>query len=118
MDERAQDIGTALDYFSAALAALILVTVAFDVRTPVRAIGALVFVLFAPGWVVVRAFSAPPTVLVMAGAVALSISVTILVGQGLVLWGDWQWFTGVMVLTSVTLAAGAINILRTRRQPA
>ena len=118
MDDQAEAIGSALDYASAALGALVLVTVAIDVRTPVRAIGALVFVLFAPGWALVRTFSAPATPLVMAGAVALSISVTLLVGQGLVLWGQWQWFTGTMVLTALTILAGAVNIVRFRRQPA
>lgn len=84
--------GLVLDLAAGVTALLLIASVTVASSWVLRPVVALVFALFVPGWAMVRAFGARAELLSLVVAVALSITCMILIGQGLVLFGNWKWF--------------------------
>jgi uncharacterized membrane protein YhaH (DUF805 family) len=104
--------GLLVDLTCVVLAFLSLAFIVSDADTWLRAPLVLVFALFVPGWTILRAFGMPGSLFAYVGAVGISISLIIVLGESLVLFGDWKWFPVGVVLTGGTCAIGAVSALR------
>jgi uncharacterized membrane protein YhaH (DUF805 family) len=86
--------------------------IASDAQTGLRAPLVLVFALFVPGWTILRAFGAPASLLVYAAAVGASFGLLIILGEALVLFGDWKWYPVGLAVTAGICALGAVSTVR------
>ena len=77
--------GMVADVACVLLSALAFICIALDSDTWVRAPAMLAFVLFVPGWTLVRRYGAPATLVVCLGAIGLSIGSMLLLGELLVI---------------------------------
>ena len=72
----------------------------------------LVFSLFVPGWTILRRFGAPASLLGYIGAIGLSVGLLILLGEALVLFGNWKWFPLGLALSAGCCAVGTASVIR------
>jgi hypothetical protein len=103
-------IALALDAVALVVSAALVVVLASGEHFLLRPTIALVFVLFVPGWTIIRAFGAPATWLSVIGSIALSLSVTMILGECLVLFGDWKWFPLGMILGAACAYRNVISV--------
>lgn len=105
-------LGRALDVVALVLALSLGFCVVADLDPPGRPVLALITLISAPGWALVRAFGAPAGPLSGLGAVGLSVALTITTGQLCVTLLDWAWRPTVAVLLGLTAALSAARIIR------
>jgi len=109
--------GAVADVACVLLSALAFVCILTDSHTWVRAPAMLVFVLFVPGWTVLRMYRAPATLLVYLSAIGLSIGSMLLLGEILVLYGNWKWFALGLALTGGCYVIGIRTVWRGLHTP-
>jgi uncharacterized membrane protein YhaH (DUF805 family) len=109
--------GIVTDVACVLLSALAFVCILTDSDTWVRAPAMLVFVLLVPGWTALRMYGAPASLLVYLGAIGLSIGSMLLLGELLVLYGDWKWFALGLALTGGCAVIGSRTVARGLRTP-
>lgn len=91
-----------VDVVCLTLTAIVWVGLALDAGGAVRTVASALFVSFVPGWTIVRLAGARVGALVLVTAAALSVSLTVLLGQVLVTRLAWRWD-----VAAVGLCAGA-----------
>ena len=97
------------------LSALAIVLVLFDANTVVRAPVVLTFLLLCPGLAIVRLIGISDVATEWSVAVALSFSLDGLVALIQAYTANWNPTGALLVLTGITLAAIAIDLLLHRR---
>ncbi|MFL6181360.1 MAG: hypothetical protein ACJ73J_03560, partial [Actinomycetes bacterium] len=109
--------GTLADLTCVVLSLIAFMCIATDTDLWLRPPVMLVFVLFVPGWTLLRMFGGPASLLGFVGAMGLSIGSMLLLGEALVLFGDWKWFPLGLALTAACYLIGARTMLRQVRTP-
>ncbi|MEP7115796.1 MAG: hypothetical protein ABI862_21205 [Ilumatobacteraceae bacterium] len=109
--------GVFVDLAATLLALVSFALIAVDAGTWLRTPVVLVFALFVPGWTILRAFGCPVSVFGFIGAIGLSIGLMMLLGECLVLFGDWKWFPAGLALTGGCFAVGAAATWRRLLSP-
>jgi len=104
--------GTVADLTCALLSLVAFACIATDTHMWFRAPVMLLFVLFVPGWTLLRMFGAPASMLGYVAAIGLSTACLMLLGEALVLFGSWKWFPLGLTLTAVCWVIGARTTLR------
>ena len=97
------------------LSALAIVLVLFDANTVVRAPVVLTFLLLCPGLAIVRLIGISDVTTAWSVAVALSFSLDGLVALIQAYTANWNPTGALLVLTGITLAAIAVDLLVHRR---
>ena len=92
--------GTLVDLTCVVISLVAFMCIATDTDVWLRPPVMLLFVLFVPGWTLLRLFGAPSSLLGFVGAIGLSVGSLMLLGEALVLWGDWKWFPLGLALTA------------------
>jgi len=109
--------GTLVDLTSVILSFVALALIGSDADSWLRAPVVLIFALFVPGWTILRAFGGPASLFGYIGAVGLSVGLLILLGESLVLFGDWKWFPLGLALSAGCCVVGTASVLRQFRTP-
>ena len=84
---------------------LLLACVVLPPRTPLRVAGAFVFMLFCPGAAIARHWPSPDRLERLVVILVLSVSLTVLVAEGVVLAGAWSQGLALAVLAAITSLA-------------
>lgn len=116
ISSRANGILVDLSCIVLALAALVLIGT--DSNSPLRAPVVLIFILFVPGWTILRRCGATASVLTYVSGMALSVVLMILMGESLVLFGNWKWFPVGLALTAACSTIGATSMIHRYRMAA
>jgi hypothetical protein len=107
--------GWVLDGLAAAAAAATGLLMVVGVDHGLRVVAAAVLFAFGFGWAVVRAFGAPASSLAALGAVALSISATMLLGEVAVTLLGWAWRVPAVAMCGGTLLGIAVTLSHRER---
>jgi hypothetical protein len=102
--------GTLVDAACVILALVSLALIGADSGWWIRPPIVLVFTLFVPGWTILRLFGGPASVLAYISGIGLSVGLMMLLGECLVLFGDWKWFPVGLALTAGCCAVGTVSI--------
>jgi len=109
--------GSLVDLACVVVSLVAFMCLATDTDIWLRPPAMLLFVLFVPGWTLLRMFDAPASMLGYVGAIGLSLGAMVLLGEALVLFGDWKWFPLGLALTAGCYLIGARTTLRQIRAP-
>jgi hypothetical protein len=101
----------------AATEAVIVILVYGDVRSPVRVVAVLLFLLICPGmaWIRLLQLSEPLTELML--AIALSIAIDGALPGAMVYAGRWSAAAALAAVLALTLAGGAVETVCVVRKP-
>jgi hypothetical protein len=97
--------------------AVIVILVYGDVRSPVRVVAVLLFLLICPGMAWIRLLQLYEPVTEVMLAIALSIAIDAALPGVLVYAGAWSLAAALAAVLVLTLAGGAVEIVRVLREP-
>jgi hypothetical protein len=117
-DQREHDVavaaplppGTLVDCACVIVALVSLALVSSDSHWWIRPPVVLVFAVFVPGWTILRMFGGPASGFAYIGAIGLSVGLLIILGESLVLFGDWNWFLVGLALMAGCTAVGTVSM--------
>jgi len=109
--------GTILDATCALLSLVAFYFIAVDSHWWLLPPVMLLFVLFVPGWTLLRMFDAPATLLAFVGAIAVSVGSIMLLGEIVVGLSGWKWFPFGLALTAACFVIGTRNTLARLQMP-
>ena len=98
-----------------ALSVVLLALILLDVGGPLRVLLVVAFGVVAPGWAIVACFPPMRTSLEWSTAVALSLSVSVLLGTAMLGLGAWQPTLGFLALVALTCSVLTWHLLRPTR---
>jgi len=108
--------GTVSDLACVVLSLTAFLCIATDTDVWLRPPALLLFVLFVPGWTLLRTYGGPASLLGYVGAIGLSTGTMLLLGEALLLF-DWKWFPAGLAVTAGCGVIGARTILRRAPEP-